>query len=288
MRFATAEHAILPPDRVRVFFDGVFTTPRLQHAEGVAVGPDGAVWCGTENGQILRIGADGGAIEEVASTGGFVLGLAFDGASALFACDLRHACVFRLDLQTRRLERFTPPGIRIPNYPVVDRSRGCLFVSDSHAFDTPGPGLWRYDLASGAGELWDGRDYVFANGITLTPDRRALLVCETFARRLVRVEIAPDGSPGARETVAEDLPGLPDGVACDDRGAIFVACYEPSRILRIAPEGDVAVYVEDPTAHTLCHPTNIAFDGSRLYTANLGRWHLSVIDTDTTGTRLSG
>ena len=40
-RFATAEKTVLPESRARVFFDGIFTEPRLQHAECVAIGPDG-------------------------------------------------------------------------------------------------------------------------------------------------------------------------------------------------------------------------------------------------------
>jgi sugar lactone lactonase YvrE len=92
-RFATAEHPVLPAERARVFFDGLFSTPRLQHPEGVAIGPDGWIWCGSENGEIMRIAPDGSSIERVASTEGFTLGLAFDGW-ALYACDLRHATVY--------------------------------------------------------------------------------------------------------------------------------------------------------------------------------------------------
>ncbi len=286
MNFTTAANPVLPLDRAQVFFDGLFATPRLQHPEGVAVAPDGAVWCGSENGQILRIAPDGSAIEEIATTGGFVLGLAFDGAGHLFACDLRHACVFRLDLATRALQRFTPPGIRIANFPVVDRARGCLYVSDSHAFGTPGPGVWRYDLGTGAGGLWFGGDLNFANGMALAPDGRGLLVAETFGRRVCRIAIGETGAPGACTVVAADLPGLPDGLALDAAGTLFVACYEPSRILRVAPDGKAEVYIEDPTAHTLCHPTNIAFDGAALYAANLGRWHVTRIASDTTAPRL--
>ena len=278
-RFATAENPVLPLSRARVFFDGVFTTPRLQHPEGVAVGPDGAVWCGSENGQILRIDPQGKGIEEVASTGGFVLGLAFDaGNGHLYACDLKHACVFRLELATRKLERFTPPGIVIPNYPVVDKARGCLYVSDSHAFEKPGPGVWRYDLATGQGALWYDKAMTFANGMALAPDGKSLLVVETFARRISRIAIEADGRAGPRSDFATDLPGLPDGLAFDDAGNLFVSCYEPSRVLRIERGGKVTVYIEDPSAHLLAHPTNIAFDGPLLYTANLGRWHITEID----------
>ena len=283
-RFTTGAATVLPQSRARVLFDGVFSEPRLQHPEGLAVGPDGWIWCGSENGQILRLSPDGDRIEEVASTGGFILGLAFDGDRALYACDLKAAAVFRLDSGTRRLSRFTPPGIRIPNYPLIDAARNRLLVSDSHDFRVPGPGIWAYDLDSGEGGLWYAGDLVFANGIALDRDAGAVFVCETFARRIRRIPIEADGRAGPDGIFAADLPGLPDGLAFDDAGRLFVGCYEPSRVLRISPDGGTTeVYIEDPTAHLFAHPTNIAFSGPTLYTANLGRWHITEIDTDTTG-----
>jgi sugar lactone lactonase YvrE len=281
-RFATAERTVLPAQRARVFFDGVFTEPRLQHPEGVAVGPDGWIWCGTENGEVLRIDPTGTRIERAAKAGGFTLGLAFLGSAALFFCDNREAAVFRLDLTSGRVDRFVGRSIRIPNYPAVDAARNRLFVSDSHDFTEPGPGVWTFDLGSGEGELWYRGSMVFANGLALAPDGTALYVCETFARRLTRIAIEPDGRAGAATPFAVDLPGLPDGIAFDDRGYLFCSCYEPCRILRISPDGGtLEVYVEDPTAHLLAHPTNIAFDGAALYAANLGRWHITRVDSDT-------
>jgi gluconolactonase len=50
--------------------------------------------------EIYRISADGSRIETVASTGGFILGLAFDSEQNLYACDMRHSAVFRLDTRT--------------------------------------------------------------------------------------------------------------------------------------------------------------------------------------------
>lgn len=279
--FATCPDPVLPDGAASVFFDGLFSTPRLQHPEGVAIGPDGWIWCGSENGQLLRIAPDASRIEEVASTGGFTLGLAFDGAGHLYVCDLKHAAVFRLELSTRALERFTRPGIKVPNYPAVDRRRNRLLVSDSHAFGMDGPGVWAFDLATGEGGLWWDRPMTFANGLALAPDGAALFVCETFARRISRIAIEADGAPGAIATVAEDLPGLPDGLAFDATGTLFCSCYEPSRILRIGADGRARVYVEDPTAHTLAHPTNIAFNGKDLFASNLGRWHITRIASDT-------
>ena len=286
--FATGGTTVLPMSRAAVFFDGTFSTPRLQHPEGVAVGPDGWIWSGSENGQILRIAPDASGIEEVASTGGFTLGLAFDGDRALFACDLKHATVFRLDLQTRELKRFTPPGIKIPNFPVVDVRRNRLLVSDSHAFGRPGPGVWSYDLDTGAGGLWFDGTMNFANGCALTPDGDALLICETFGRQISQISIRSDGRAGDARPFAADLPGLPDGIALADDGTVFVGCYEPSRVLCIpAAGGAAAIYIEDPTAHLFAHPTNIAFDGAALYTANLGRWHITRIETDASARTLA-
>jgi sugar lactone lactonase YvrE len=274
-------------ERASVFFDGIFSEPRLQHPEGVAVGPDGAVWCGSENGEVLRIGPTGSAIERIASTDGFTLGMAFLADRALFFCDLKAKAIFRLDLGTRRVERFSPEGIRVPNFPLVDAARSRLLVSDSHDFAVAGPGIWAYDLASGTASLWYDRPLTFANGMALAHDGGSLFVCETFARRISRIAIAEDGTPSEAVAFANDLPGWPDGIAFDDRGNLFVGCYEPSRVLRISPDGKrTEVYVEDPTAHLFAHPTNIAFDGPTLYAANLGRWHITKVATDTTGTPL--
>ncbi|MEM1285011.1 MAG: SMP-30/gluconolactonase/LRE family protein [Pseudomonadota bacterium] len=279
--FHRGQTPILPIERASVLFDGTFSEPKLSHPECVAVGPDGWIWAGNHDGDIVRVAPDGSTMEKVASTGGFALGLAFDGDRALFVCDLKHAAVFRLDLVAKALSRFTTPGIKIPNFPLVDRARGQLFVSDSHASGKPGPGIWAYDLETGDGHLWFDQQLNFANGLAMRPGEDALYVCETFATSVTRITIDEDGTAGDATGFATDLPGLPDGIAFDRDGNMVVGCYEPSRLLRISPDGtQTDLLLEDVTAHTLCHPTNIAFDGDILYTANLGRWHLTKIAMD--------
>lgn len=275
---------ILQTKAVEVFFDGMLTDPQLDHPEGVAIHPDGSVWCGGERGQIFRIEPDGSSIEQVASTGGFCLGLAFDLQGNLFVCDAKHRCVMRLD-NRGELERFAEAAegnpFQTPNYPALD-AEGRLYVSDSGVRGKPGPGVYRF-ASDGSGELWYSEPTNFANGLALSPDGRYLYVAETFGHAIFRVSIEPDGGVGVREEFTV-LPGvLPDGLAFDVVGNLYVACYEPSCVYRVRPDGKAQVFVADPEAHTLCHPTNIAFRSLELFAANLGRWHLTRIETGVKG-----
>ena len=277
---------LLPDDAVDVFVDGTLTTPQLDHPEGVAVHPDGSVWCGGERGQIFRVEPDGSGFTEVASTGGFALGIAFDAdATHLFVCDLREAAVFRLELATAAVERFAdgaPAGrFRIPNFPAFGPD-GRLYLSDSHEFGVAGPGIWRVE-PDGRAELWYDRDVTFANGLAWAPDGGAVHVAETFSSRVFRLPLLEDGSAGERAEVAHVPGSLPDGLAFDVEGNLYVGCYEPSQVLRVAPGGAVEVLWHDVTAHTLAHPTNVAFRGATMFTSNLGRWHLTRLEVGLEG-----
>jgi sugar lactone lactonase YvrE len=281
---------VLDIDAAKVFYDGLLTEPRLDHPEGLAVHRDGSIWCGGERGQIYRIEPDGRSMEQIASSGGFSQGMAFDAEDNLYVCDLVHAGVMKLDTKRGCLEKFAngaqERGINIANYPVFD-AEGRLYVSDSHAFKEPGPGIFRFQ-ADGSGELWYDAPVDFANGLAFSPDGRHLYVAETFGNAVFRIPLEDDDSPGAREEVAS-LPGvLPDGLAFDTAGNLYVACYEPSQVLRISPEGKVERLIGDEEAHLFCHPTNLAFRGSTLFTTNLGRWHITAIDTAAEGLPLYG
>ena len=282
--------SILTMDSVEIFFDGIFSEPRLRHPEGVAVDGEGNIWCGGEGGEIYRIQRDGSDIKLVASTGGFTLGLAFDGSGNLYTCDLKHAAVFRLNSATGHLGSFAEGSedrkIRIPNFPVVDETRGCLYVSDSYDMEQPGPGVWRFDLNSGEGDLWYEQPMTFANGMALSPDEDFLYVAETFAQRVVRIPIRDDGSADEAQVFIQGIERLPDGLAFDTEGNLYVSCYEPSRIYRVSPDREIYLLVDDPEAHTLCHPTNCAFRGGELFTSNLGRWHITRVDVGLEGLQL--
>lgn len=274
--------------RARVLYDGTLTDPRLDHPEGLAVARDGGIWCGGEQGQIYRLDPEAGRLEQVASTGGFCLGMAFGTDRQLYVCDLGHQAVLRVDPLSGAIEPFvtgtTERRLKVPNFPAFGPD-GRLYVSDSNGMHDPGPGIYRFD-PEGHGELWHAGPFDFANGLALAADGRTLYVAETFAQRILRIPIDGHGRPAPAQLLAT-LPGvLPDGLALATNGTLYVACYEPSQVLAVQPDGAVQVVLADPEAHLLCHPTNIAFRGTSLVAANLGRWHLTVLDVGARGLAL--
>lgn len=264
----------------------------LDHSEGIAVHRDGSVWCGGEAGQIYRIDLSGKNVEEVANTGGFVLGLAFSpDLSWLAICDPKNKAVMRLDLATMRITTYAEAvgdwRFNLPNYPVFSRD-GSLYISESGEFGQVNGRIFRFD-GQGNGELWAGDGLNFANGIALDADESYLYVVETFLPAISRFPIQADGSAGPRELYADGVREVPDGIAFDVEGNLYCSCYAPSRLYKIDPQGRVTLFVEDITCHMLSNCTNIAFGGSDFRTlliTNLGRWHVSQIQMDVQGLRL--
>ena len=151
-------------------------------------------------------------------------------------------------------------------------------MSDSVGEDNRS-GIFRYDLKTGEGGLWCREPMSFANGMAMAPDGKGLYVVESDAPCVSYVPILGGRHrPGAKQVVVESVRNVPDGLAFAPDGSLFISCYEPSRIYRWRQDRGLELLIEDPAATTIAHPTNIAFKGDKLYTANLGRWHITEID----------
>ena len=265
----------------------------MDHPEGVAVAPDGTVWCDGEAGQIYRIDPAKGRAEQVAGTGGFVLGIAFapDG-SWMAICDPKNRAVMRMDTVTMRVDTLAETvgdtHLETPNYPVFG-SDGTLYVSDSGSFEQATGRVYAFD-ADGRGWLWAGSELTFANGMTLDANESYLYVVESFLPSICRFRIRPDGSAGPRELFTNEVVHVPDGLAFDIEGNLYCPCYAPSRIYKIDPKRRTSILVEDILCHAISNCTNVAFGGpefTTLYIANLGRWHIAQLELPVPGLPLA-
>ena len=253
----------------------------LDHPEGVCWDPTaGVLWAGGEAGQVYRVDLERRQAEEVARAPGFVLGLAVDGRGRVVLCcsDDGSVCLLH-DGVVQRLR----DGFAFPNYAAFAPD-GTLYLSDS--------GVWGHDdgrllriLPGGEVELFSEALPHFPNGFAITADGRHLWIVESRLPTLNRFDL----ETGELEEVTR-LPGtVPDGVAFTAGGGVLIACYRPDRIVHVDAAGEVETVAEDPQGTLLAAPTNVAFAGpelDRLVCANLGRWHLSLVESPLRGVPL--
>ncbi|HEV2495106.1 MAG TPA: SMP-30/gluconolactonase/LRE family protein [Terriglobia bacterium] len=267
---------LYPISEVRNFVTG------LDHPEGVAVARDGTLYAGGEAGQVYRISSDGKKTETLARTGGFCLGVTLDRQENIYICDCGTRSLVKVTQEGElTVAADSADGRRFvnPNFSVFD-SRGNLYFSDS--------GEWKqangvvYCLgADGRIKLFAPGPFHFANGLALDAAERNLYVVESNLDRVVRIEIKADGTAGAPEVFAEGLARVPDGLAFDADGNVYVTTYASNSIYRVSTDRSVKLLCQDVENLLLCAPTNCAFGGpdfDQLYVGNLGRDHISVLD----------
>jgi sugar lactone lactonase YvrE len=188
-------------------------------------------------------------------------GFAIDGNGDFLLADLGGdgGGIWRLGIDGQLAPLLTEVGgTAIPptNFVGVDRKgRIWATVSTRHK---PRADAYRPDIADGFIILLDDNGArIVADGLGYTneaivdPGGDWLYVNETFGRRTSRFRIGDDGSLGVRETVTEYGPGtFPDGLAFDEEGHFWMTSVVSNRLIRVAPDGDQTVVLEenDPDA----------------------------------------
>jgi gluconolactonase len=252
---------------IEVLVDG------LDHPEGVCWDPGaGVVWAGGEAGQLYRVDVEARRCDEVARAPGFVHGLAADAAGRLAFCCGNDGLLCVLEDGAVHVLR---DGFRFPNYPAFAPD-GSLYVSDSGAWAENDGRVLRLGSDGELDLLSDSLPH-FPNGCAVTADGTRLWIVESFEPTVNRIDVAT----GEVEQVTRLEGTVPDGVAFTADGGVLVSCYRPDRIVHIDAAGRVETVAEDPQGTLLAAPTNVAFVGrelDRLVSANLGRWHLTLLD----------
>lgn len=268
-------------DRITVVTDS------LDHPEGVAWSPSGAIYAGGEAGQVYRVSL-AGDVSTIGTTEGFAFGLTLDADDRAYVCDFARAELVRVDPDgtASAITGGTPERpMQVPNFSAFGDD-GTLYVTDSGPWGEASGAI--YSVApDGATEVWTDALPDFPNGCCLTADGRGLLVVESRARRVAHVPIGSDGASGAVTTVARFDGSQPDGIALAADGETFiVGCYRPDRLYLATLSGSVDVLADDPDGVVLNQPTNVAFVGDDLATlaiSSLGGWTISTVDVGLRG-----
>jgi sugar lactone lactonase YvrE len=128
--------------------------------------------------------------------------------------------------------------------------------------DTPGAGtLYRLDEDLSVRAVLDG--LTISNGLGWSPSGSVMYHVDSMARGVDAHDFDADSGvlSGRRRLVDTDPSwGLPDGLAVDAEGGIWVAFWDGSAVRRFSPEGELTETVELPAAR----PTRPAFGGANL------------------------
>lgn len=269
---------------IRVVFRG------LDHPECVNFGIKGQLYAGGEAGQVYRIDLSRSESAIVANTGGFILGVAADADDNLYACDSAKHCVHRIS-EDGTVRSFVDGAdgkpLSLPNYGLFD-DRGNYYLTDSGDYWHPSGRLLRVQ-PDGTVQSVLGDSLSFPNGLALSAGGERLFVVESTASRVLSIALGKDGTIGPTSVYAQFPGNVPDGLAVDGLGNLYVSCYTPEVIFSVSQNGATEVLVRDPTAELLNRPTNVAFGpggSSMLYIANFGGRHVSALDAGVPGLSL--
>jgi sugar lactone lactonase YvrE len=169
----------------------------------------------------------------------------------------------------------------------VDESSGALELFAPIEHDVPGnrmndgkcdpagrlwAGTMALDLAPGAGSLYriepDGNvtrvagDITCSNGLGWSPEGDRMYYIDTFAGGIDVFDFEIDtGDISNRRRFAEITQAeVPDGLAVDSEGHVWVAVFGDACIRRYAPDGRLSYRLELPVSK----PTSVAFGGDDL------------------------
>jgi sugar lactone lactonase YvrE len=177
-----------------------------------------------------------------------------EGGGLLLALERRLAL---FDEATERLRTVAelPHGEGVRTNDGACDPAGRFFVGTMALDERPGGGaLYRYSTSTGLALVLD--DVTISNGLGWSPDGRRMYYVDSPTRRVDVFEFDPGtGRLGGRDPFARiaEADGIPDGLAVDDEGGVWVALYGGGAVRRFAPDGELDRVLEVPATNvTAC------------------------------------
>ncbi len=228
---------------------GLLEGPRVDDADNLYFSDvtNGGVYCRAPGGEISTV------VPRRRGVGGIALhaagGLVISGKNVCHVKDGTTRILFQRDDIPGFNDLFTDSQGRV----LVGSLR-----SDPFKLKVQVPGeLWRLAGEDSAVELYG--DVGITNGIGFSPDGSRLYHSDSVPRHIILHDVAADGSMTNRRVLAS-LPAdwVPDGLAVDEDGCVWVAVYGGSCALRYTPEGKEDRKVEVPAKAV----TSLCFGGA--------------------------
>lgn len=229
----------------------------LDHPEGICWCPKSQVlYVGGEHGQVYRIAPGTGLAEVLVQIeNGFILGLAVDGDGNVYACDIGNHCVHRIQPDGSTVQY--AKDIPYPNSLVFD-ALGRLYVSDSGSWETSGDGSIVVISGDRSSTPLNTPPLRFPNGIAIKDEW--LYIVESTYPGISKVPL-----DGGQTTPIIELPlTIPDGIAFDAEGGLWISCWQPNRVYHLSAKGELNTIADDWSGIHVFTPNNVAFFGSAL------------------------
>ncbi|CBA17227.1 SMP-30/gluconolactonase/LRE family protein [Xanthomonas albilineans] len=262
--------------------DGVFT----HNIEGPATGPDGALYVDNfgHDGTIGRVDRDAAGHPRATlfvelPHGSIGNGTRFDHNGLMYVADYVQHRILRIALHSKQIEVYaTLAGAFQPN-DIAMAPDGTLYASDPDWKHNVGQ-LWRIDRDRSAHLIETGMGTT--NGIEVSPDGKRLYVNESVQRKIWVYDRAGDGTLSNKRLFASFVNFGLDGMRCDADGNLYIARYNASKVLVLAPDGTVLHEVATKGRK----PTNLAFggkDGRDVYVTMQDRGAIETFRSDHPG-----
>lgn len=158
----------------------------------------------------------------------------FDSKGYMYLADYTGHNVLRVDMKTKAIkpyvhdERFNQPN------DIIFNKMDQIFASDPDWKAGTGQ-LWRIDAGGKAALLMDGMGTT--NGIALSPDEKTLYVNESVQRKIWAFDVTESGDISNKRLFAEFPDFGFDGMACDNKGNLYVTRYGKGTIAILSPDG---------------------------------------------------
>lgn len=172
-----------------------------------------------------------------------------------------------LDKESGAVRRIEDPEGHLPgnrfNDGKVDRAGRLWAGTIDDRCVQPTGSLYRLDADLSVHRMASG--FICSNGLGWSPDNRLLYFTDSMVRTIWAYEFDfESGALGKRHDFARlsEKDGVPDGLTVDSQGYVWSAIWDGWRLVRYAPNGDIAQEVNMPVQR----PTSCMFGGSDLRT----------------------